>query len=158
MIALEVRVDALEAGGTLSVSSEGTFWVTEGLTQRGLDGVVFSGVVGLPEGVILRWQYGLPMDLGQSWDDAALPLAALGSPIRLRLLRAILEGRGRTAELAELPGVGSTGSLYHHLRELVAAGWLSPSGKAAHRIPGARIVPLLTILAASDALKGENGG
>lgn len=140
-------------------SSESPFWVTEGLVERRLDGVVFAGVAELPGGGTIRWQYGLPTPtvLGQTWDEAAPVLAALGSPVRLRLLHAVLEGRGRTAELAELPDVGSTGSLYHHLRELVAAGWLSPAGKAAHRIPGERIVPLLAILVATDALKANEG-
>ena len=153
--ALEARVAALEIVKVPPNLSQDPFWVTEGLAQRNLKGVVFSGLVDLPEGGTIRWQYGLPAAtiVGQAWDDAAPPLAALGSPVRLRLLRSVLEGRGRTTELAELSDVGSTGSLYHHLRELVAAGWLSSAGKAAHRIPVERIVPLLTILAASDALK-----
>ena len=153
--ALEVRVAALERGPALAPTPESAFWITEGLVQRGFDGIAFSGAVGVPALGTIRWQYGLPTAtlLGQAWDEAASPLAALGNPVRLRLLRAVLEGRGRTAELAELPDVGSTGSLYHHLRELVVAGWLTVAGKAAHRIPGERIVPLLVILAASDALK-----
>ena len=153
LAALGARVATRENVDSAPKASVGPFRVTEGLVGRGIDGVVFPGSVGLPGGGTLRWQYGLSTAaiLGQAWDDAAPVLAALGGPVRLRLLRAVLEGRGRTVELAELPGVGSTGSLYHRLRELVAGGWLAPAGKAAHRVPGERVVPLLAVLASSDA-------
>src|SRR5689334_4378883 len=53
----------------------------------------------------------------------AARLAALGHPVRLRLLLAVLRGATGTAELAEVPGIGTSGRIYHHTRTLTAAGW-----------------------------------
>ena len=86
--------------------------------------------------------------------DADLPrlaetLGALGQPVRLRLIPALLEGRSTVAELVELDGLGTTGQIYHHLRQLVAAGWRASTGRGRYEIPAARLVPLLAALAAA---------
>jgi hypothetical protein len=43
----------------------------------------------------------------------------------------------------------TTGQLYHHLRQLVAAGWLRTSLRGRYAVPADRIVPLLALLAAA---------
>jgi predicted transcriptional regulator len=63
--------------------------------------------------------------------------------VRLELLRHIVSGVRATAELAEIASLGTTGQLHHHLRQLVAAGWVRQSGRGAYEVPASRIVPLL---------------
>ena len=77
----------------------------------------------------------------------AARLAALGHPVRLRLLLAVLRGATGTAELAEVPGIGTSGRIYHHIRTLTAAGWLRASGRGQVQVPADRVVPLLVALA-----------
>ncbi|SMB81392.1 winged helix-turn-helix domain-containing protein [Deinococcus hopiensis] len=152
---LEERMAALERQARPSpVPSGDTLWALQHLQEQGFDGVLFTGQVNVPEGGTVAWQYGLPTQtfLVQDWDAASPILAALGSPPRLRLLRAILGGQTRNADLAQLGELGSTGQLYHHLRELVSTGWLKPAGRGIHRVPAERVVPLLVILAATEAL------
>jgi hypothetical protein len=76
-------------------------------------------------------------------------LAALAQPVRLRLLLAVLNGRHTSAELGQIDGSGTTGQLYHHLRQLVAAGWLRSAGRGQYQIPPERVIPLLVALAAA---------
>jgi DNA-binding transcriptional ArsR family regulator len=104
--------------------------------------------VRLPTGEEYAWQMtALTQDLlGDEWSPAAESFAALGHPVRLRLLREILGGRRTAAELAELDEVGTTGQIYHHLRQLTATGWLHTTGRGRHEVPPARVVPLLTAL------------
>ncbi len=118
------------------------------------DGVTLAGTAALHGHPSIQGQSGLPTCalLQQSWENAAQVFAALGHPTRLRLLRAVLSGMTRTAQLAQLKDLGSAGPLYHHLRELVAAGWLKSAGRGLHHVPTERVIPLLTMLVASEAL------
>ena len=150
---LQQRVATLECQPAPPSTSEKTtdpFWVVQGLEVREQDGVTLAGNVTLLGHPLVQWQVGLATEtlLGHDWRDAAPVFAALGHPARLHLLRAVLLGQTRTADLSAF----TTGQLYHHLRELVATGWLRPAGRGAHSIPTERVVPLLVMLAASDAL------
>jgi len=80
-------------------------------------------------------------------ETAAGRLAALGHPVRLRLLLAVLRGATGPAELAEVPGIGTSGQIYHHIRTLTATGWLRASGRGQVQVPAERVVPLLVALA-----------
>ncbi|QNE75997.1 helix-turn-helix domain-containing protein [Streptomyces finlayi] len=152
---------------------ETDFWALEGLKRQLSDiegsagddggddegtadgGVLYTGAVRLPTGEQYEWQYGTltAQVLGTDedspgWSDVAESLAALGHPVRLRLLREILAGRRTAAELATLDGVGTTGQIYHHLRQLTGAGWLHTTGRGRYEVPGVRVVPLLVVLTA----------
>lgn len=50
-------------------------------------------------------------------------------------------------ELLEIPGLGTSGQLYHHLRELQAVGWVHQERRNYYAIPKDQIVPLLVIIA-----------
>lgn len=144
---------------------EGDFWALEGLKTQLAEvgdsaadgGVLFAGAVRLPAGEQYEWQYGVLTEalLGGAdedppdWSETAGSLAALGHPVRLRLLREILRGRRTAAELTALDGVGTTGQIYHHLRQLTGAGWLHTAGRGRYEVPGARVVPLLVVLTAA---------
>lgn len=113
------------------------------------DGIVMIvGSVTLPDGTPVAWQEGAATaDLfEQDWTDHAAAFAALGHPVRLELMRHIMSGVHATAELAEIASLGTTGQLHHHLRQLVAAGWVRQSGRGSYEVPAARIVPMLTSL------------
>ncbi|MFJ9417061.1 ArsR/SmtB family transcription factor [Streptomyces sp. NPDC101227] len=133
------------------------FWALHGLKDQlaglGADngGVLFTGAVRTPTGKRYEWQYGLVTDtvLEGDWADAAESFAALGQPVRLRLLREILGGRCTAAELTELDGTGTTGQIYHHLRQLTAAGWLHTAARGRYEVPADRVVPLLVMLTAA---------
>lgn len=154
--ALTERVDALEhrASCVESAAPEGEdgFWALEGLRGRLADhpsttegAVMLVGALTLPDGGPVSWQQGTGTEglLEADWSDRAAVLAALGHPVRIELLRRILTGTRTTAELADLDTLGTTGQLHHHLRQLVAAGWVRQSGRGSYEVPAARIVPLL---------------
>lgn len=138
-------------------STEDDFWALEGLKRQLADagaeqgGVLFTGAVTVPTGQRYEWQYALPTGtlLDPDWTDAVEVFAALGHPVRARLLREILGGCRTAAELAELDGLGTTGQIYHHLRQLASAGWLQAMGKGRWEVPAGRVVPLLVALAAA---------
>lgn len=82
------------------------------------------------------------------WGAEAGRLAALGHPVRLAILRAALDGPVGAAALKAAAGAGTPGQLYHHLRELAAAGWLRAEARGRYAIPPGRSGPLLAVLAA----------
>ncbi|MFB7275260.1 ArsR/SmtB family transcription factor [Streptomyces sp. NPDC056244] len=156
--ALERRLAALEgADGGVPAVGEGDFWALERLKEDVAKagspngGVLYTGSVRLPTEERYEWQYGTFADqlLDADWSQTAESFAALGHGVRLRLLREILGGRRTAAELAELDDIGTTGQIYHHLRQLTGAGWLHTTGRGRYEVPGARVVPLLVMLSAA---------
>lgn len=76
-------------------------------------------------------------------------LGAIASPARLALLLALL-GRDRTStELVSALGDPSPGQVYHHLKELQAAGILVQVRRGVYRISPPVLIPLLIVLAAA---------
>ncbi|MEV3852998.1 helix-turn-helix domain-containing protein [Streptomyces sp. NPDC050095] len=152
---LERRLDALESRPSVPTDAVGNFWALEGLKQQLAEvaggGVLFTGAVRLPDEREYEWQYGAVTDelLASDWTDVADAFAALGHGLRLRLLREIIGGRTSATELAELDDVGTSGQIYHHLRQLTAAGWLRSAGRGRYEVPAGRVVPLLVALTAA---------
>ncbi|MEU9523390.1 helix-turn-helix domain-containing protein [Streptomyces sp. NPDC048224] len=155
MADLERRLAALEAADRPAPApEEGDLWALEGLkkqlaaSEAAAGGVLFTGSVRLPTGERYAWQHGALTEglLDADWAESAEVFAALGHPVRLRLLREVLGGRRTAAELAELDGMGTTGQIYHHLRQLTGAGWLHTTGRGRHEVPAGRVVPLLVAL------------
>ncbi|MFD7321495.1 ArsR/SmtB family transcription factor [Streptomyces sp. NPDC059875] len=157
---LERRMAALESEERPAPEVvDTTFWALEGLKSQlaqagaaGEDGaVLFTGSVRLPTEERYEWQFGAFTErlLDEDWAETAESFAALGHPVRLRLLREIVGGRRTAAELAELEEIGTTGQIYHHLRQLTGAGWLHTTGRGRYEVPGARVVPLLVVLTAA---------
>lgn len=89
--------------------------------------------------------------IAQTTDEAAALLGyALSSPQKVSLLRALL---GRDSESAAALGTTtnlSTGSLYHHLRDLMHAGLIAQASRNQYQITprGQRVLLLLLALAA----------
>lgn len=137
----------------LGAAMGGELFVLDELRQRFPDGAVaFAGHAEVADGPV-AWQWGRPTRdlLERDWDSSATPLAALGHPVRLRLLQLVLTGTQTTADLAHDPDLGTTGQLHHHLRTLIAAGWLATAGRGRYTVPPQRIVPLLVIITATES-------
>lgn len=153
--ALEGRVEQASGQGGQGLGE--AFWALERLKEEaarhevGGGAAMIVGAVETPGGVRAEWQEGVGAEelFEHEWAEYADALAALGHPVRLRLMRALLDGRSSVVELVELDGVGTTGQIYHHLRQLTSAGWLRSAGRGRYEVPVARIVPLLTTLLAA---------
>ena len=133
-----------------------TYWALTELSSRNntadnTGAVMFAGHVTTSEQEAM-YQWTRPTDffLTTSWDDPMTRLTALAHPVRGTILRTLLDAPATAAQLAEKNVVTSTGTAYHHLNALMAAGWISkkPTGEFSIRI--SRIVPLLTILACCE--------
>jgi ArsR family transcriptional regulator, arsenate/arsenite/antimonite-responsive transcriptional repressor len=75
-------------------------------------------------------------------------LAALGSPLRLVLVKALLQAPRTNQQLQEISGIGSPGQLYHHLKELISSGVIEQHSRNLYRVNPSKLVPILTIFAA----------
>lgn len=155
---LEQRVAALEGGAEPpGEPAPSQLWALHRLQEEFAaadmpdGGVLFTGSVRLPTREEYAWQvqYSTEEMLSEDWTVSAECLSALGSPIRLRLLQEILNGRRTAAELSGLDGVGTSGQIYHHLRQLAAVGWLQTAGRGRFEVPAQRVVPLLIALAST---------
>lgn len=160
LAAVEKRLERLEGGdpagarGAMVGADSDRFWVLSGLRERlaGGGGVVFAGAVPVSTGEEYAWQYGRTSEalLDDDWSQRSAVLGALGHPVRLRLLQQVMTGSRTTADLQADDRLGTTGQLYHHLRQLVAAGWLQQTTRGHYAVPAERVVPLLVLLAATE--------
>lgn len=83
-------------------------------------------------------------------DEAAAVLGyALSSPQKVSLLRALLGHESETASALGIAASLSTGSLYHHLRDLMHAGLLGQAGRNRYHITPRGQKTLLLLLALS---------
>jgi hypothetical protein len=150
------RLDRLEGQAPAAPDADDgqRFWVLEGIKARlpaGTGAVLLAGAVPLPTGERYEWQWAQPTEflLSRNWAELSKALAALAHPVRLRLLQLILTGTKSSADLQAADEFGTTGQLYHHLRQLVAAGWLVQTVRGQYTVPGDRVVPLLALLLAA---------
>ncbi|ASF12114.1 ArsR/SmtB family transcription factor [Nocardia brasiliensis] len=158
VLELERRLDGLlpfANGNGIEASSDR--WAAARLheefaaTDEPNGGVLFAGSLRLPTDEQYSWQATFTTGdlIEDDWAETAECLAALGNPVRLRLLREIMGGRRTAAELVGLEGVGTSGQVYHHLRQLAAVGWLHTAGRGRFEVPAGRVVPLLIALASA---------
>ncbi|TWD81407.1 hypothetical protein FB561_2522 [Kribbella amoyensis] len=157
---LERRVAALESARPLGeqVLPDGVdpevFFALRALKERVPEpgAVLYTGTVTLPDGRHVDWQFGRPTTevLDADWSARASGLAALGNPVRLTLLREILHDRNTVSALSEVEGLGTSGQIYHHLRQLTAEGWLHSPSRGVFAVPPTRVVALLAILVALE--------
>ena len=155
---IERRLAALEARSAEAppAPSGDAFWALQGLTRdlpEGEGAVLFTGVVTVGDDPV-SWQYAVPTKAvdGIEWADLAGAFAALGSPVRLTLLQRVMSGVHDVSDLVAMEGIGTSGQVYHHLRALVAAGWLRALGRARYEVPPNRVVPLYVCLVAGGDL------
>ncbi|QGU07127.1 hypothetical protein COCCU_05915 [Corynebacterium occultum] len=149
--ALEKRIAALEAAETTSVPQlPATALNEEGSPVPG-GSVLFSGEVEI-DGRVFSYQWERPTDflLDQSWEEAITRLSAIAHPVRGAILRRLLPSPATIAELVAEGVISSTGTGYHHLGALHSAGWTGKSPDGTYSIRPARVIPLLSIIAAAE--------
>jgi len=141
-----------EASPPEIASEEDALWALEGLLVRSPEGgaVLYAGAVELPTRGVVQWQYGIGAKelFEQDWSEQADALAALGHPVRLQILQAVLYGETTVTQLVEKLDAGTGGQIYHHLKELISSRWLASPKRGAYEVPHGRIVPLMAILTA----------
>jgi DNA-binding transcriptional ArsR family regulator len=163
---LERRVAVLEDGRggrtpQRPIVDTDKFWALARLAERtgpefdkeGVAGsLLFAGRATTPGGGDLIWQaeHPLPAVLAEGWEDAAVVLAALGNPVRLEIVRTLLLGGETIQELQEIPGLGTSGQLYHHLRDLQSAGLVTQRRRGRYGVAADKVVPALIIIAAAE--------
>jgi hypothetical protein len=152
---LEARVARLEESSAgppaADAAGEATFWALDGLKARMPDpgGVLFTGAVALEDGRRAEWQQAFGTEaVLDAFGDQAAALSALAHPVRLLILREMLRGERSAAELGAHERLGTSGQTYHHMRQLVAAGWLRSAGRGRYAVPTERVIPLLVAIAA----------
>jgi DNA-binding transcriptional ArsR family regulator len=150
LAALEERVERLEGrpGAAASVA------LADGFLDGDVAGsLMFAGTATLPGAGSVVWQeeHGVPSVVASGWADAAVALAALGHPVRLELIRRLLAGAHTTHDLAEIPDLATSGQLYHHLRELQAAGLVQQRRRNDYAVPADRVILCLILVAAAKS-------
>ena len=144
------------------------FWALARLAERtgpefekeGVAGsLLYAGRATTPGGGDLIWQaeHPLPGVLAEGWEDAAGVLAALGNPVRLEIIRRLLLGGQTVQELQEIPGLGTSGQLYHHLRDLQSAGLVAQRRRGRYGVAADKVVPSLIIIAAAANMAAVTG-
>ncbi|MBN2369137.1 MAG: helix-turn-helix domain-containing protein [Vicinamibacteria bacterium] len=116
---------------------------------KGMQGAIAYGgaaVLGERECLWVR-EHPLPDVVDLDPDRLAQVLTALAHSARLVLLRSLLEKARTSQELQAVLGVSSPGQLYHHLKELLAAGIVTQARRSHYEIAPRQVVPLLTVLA-----------
>lgn len=121
--------------------------------------VVYGGSCRLGEAEYLyAREHRLEDVLAVDREGAGRVLASLGNPARLELVLALLEAPRSAQELGALLSEGSTGQLYHHLRELQSVGLLLQPKRGVYGLAPNAAVPLLVVLAAAiDAGSADAG-
>jgi hypothetical protein len=155
---VEERLDELdhrpEPPRALNPGAE-PLWALNGLqevTQDPAGAVLLTGAVTIPRGGQARWQISSEAQelFDSDFADRADKLSALAQPVRLQLLQRIMTDATTVNDLLETGEFGTSGQIYHHLRQLVSAGWVETVGKSKYAVPASRVVPILVILLAVD--------
>ena len=115
--------------------------------------VAYAGAAGFGdrESLWIR-EHAVPEVLALEPERLVRAFGALAHPARLLLLRALLARPQSSSELQDVLGVSSPGQLYHHLKELLATGLVTQTGRSQYEIAVHRVVPLLAVLAAVSDL------
>ena len=132
---------------------EDHFWALTALKEQipPPGGVAFTGSVDIGAGHLeYQWQRPTEHLLDQDWAEHAESVAALGHPLRLAILRRLLDGEHTVAQLVDELELASTGVAYHHLSALQTGGWVTSPRRGSWTIPVTRVIPLLAIVTALE--------
>ena len=158
--ALEERVTALErtrlpvgasavTDGSLVRKMLDELWNTADGSDP--DGTVVYAGAGPWTGGTVAWQIGRGWaDIRETGADAIASLfGALANPHRIRILRALVTGPLSTGELGQRLDQPSSGQLFHHLKELLAAGVIHQPERGTYAIRREDAIPLLAALSSA---------
>jgi DNA-binding transcriptional ArsR family regulator len=108
--------------------------------------VLYAGAGPWSEGTLaLQIVRGWQDVLDASEDALARVMSALANPTRIRIVGELLQGPVATGELAERLEQPSAGQLFHHLKELLAAGIIHQPVRGTYAIGDRHVVPLLVL-------------
>ncbi|HEU4426103.1 MAG TPA: helix-turn-helix domain-containing protein [Pilimelia sp.] len=155
---LAARVERLEQAerSRAQAAGQGARRFVEGLSQEdaGTPGEATIGYAGAgPWGTgAVAWQMNRTWDevRGAAGERSAALFSALASPTRVRIVAELLGGGLTTAELTRRLDQPSSGQLFHHLKELLAAGVIHQPVRGTYAVREHRVIPLLALLAAAD--------
>jgi DNA-binding transcriptional ArsR family regulator len=164
---LRDRLTALEEQMTSAVSAGAstTSFQTRGFVPpnseasisqaRAIQGVLsYAGAIQLT-GRPFQFQQRLPAQtlFEAAPEQLAQIFAALSSPHRVIILRTLCERACTAQQLQEVLGMGSAGQLYHHLKELVAAGLITQRERSsAYTIEPTKVIPICAALMVAFSL------
>ena len=140
------RVERLEGRKPAPIES-----VLDGTVEAPEHGrVVYSGIGPWQDRSVV-WQ------MERTWTDVldvdpdaiARVLAALASPIRIRIVEALMSGPAGTGEIAARVDTGTSGQLFHHLKELLAIGIVHQPQRGVYELRPQHALPFLAIASAS---------
>ena len=155
LAAVEARIEELENAQPAEAETS-TLWVVEAL-QKPRDhvpqgSVIFGGELDAA-GKSYAYQWQRPTDSltdPDIWAESFERLTALAHPVRGSILRRLLQSSAQGSDFIEEKLVTSPSTAYHHLSALTQAGWIKKSGSGIYEIAPKRVIPLLTIIAASE--------
>jgi DNA-binding transcriptional ArsR family regulator len=143
--------------GTLQLmqSRQGPLYEQEGKSGA----VIYAGFARIAERKY-SWQRELSVPgLLQLLEDEpellAHTFAALGSPLRLIILRELLQGPKTSQQIQEALDVSSAGQFYHHLKELLAVGIIEQKSRNLYGLPVRNFIPFLLLLATAYDTTGK---
>lgn len=144
---------ASDAPPSQAPAGDDPFWALRALKERlpAPGGVVYTGSVDVGQGHV-EYQWGRPTEhlLQSDWAEHAESIAALGHPLRLAIMRKLLDAEHTVAQLVDELELASTGVAYHHLSALQNGGWVTSPRRGTWTVPVSRVVPLLTIITALE--------
>ena len=116
--------------------------------------LLYAGIGGWG-GRTLAWQ------MERTWEDvragppepSAALFAALGNPTRVRITAELLAGPRTTAELSQCLDQPSSGQLFHHLKDLLAANVIHQPVRGTYAVREQHVIALLTLLSAAMDLR-----
>jgi DNA-binding transcriptional ArsR family regulator len=113
--------------------------------------VVGYGGSGETENGVVLWQARRAWDeiLGADPGPLAAVFSALANPMRIRIVAALAERALTTRLLLEALEEPTTGQLFHHLRDLLAADLVFQPVRGTYAIRHQHVVPLLAGLSAA---------
>lgn len=185
LAALEERVAALETGTRKAATVEpgnsaghareedrfapDRLWAVDALRSRSgppfeerdsRGSLLYAGSLTTRGTGTLAWQLErpLPFVLQRDWAGAAHLLTALAHPVKLEIVRRLLRGARTSQELKEADQSGTTGRLYHHLRDLLACGIVVSHNRNSYAIAPEKAVSCLIIIVAASELASASGG
>ncbi len=151
------RVTALEQGA--GGPPGGQLRAQPGRTPAGLSGDGDEATVGYwgngrfgPRQMAIRQQATLSQVFAAEPEAATRVFAALASPARIVLLRSLIGGPRTSQQLREVLDAPSVGQLYHHLRELLAAGLVVQPSRSVYEIPPGKVIAVCVAVSAAGQL------
>lgn len=119
--------------------------------------LTFGGRVRSGRTMVASYRRSVDDVLAADPDAAARLFAALANPARVALLQALIDGPRTSQQLRGVLDDPSAGQLYHHLKELLAAGLVIQPGRSHYALRRGSPVELCILILAAANLASAAG-